>query len=109
MGYYIRVLGTSLDNIPLEESRRASEPAVLGCDERDEAWEELVLAHSSGQEIAVIEKNPVLEGQLGGDELQEFIDEILDYKPESRRRLVAPVLIQCEGDLRFSASEWHRC
>jgi hypothetical protein len=83
MGYYIRVLGKKLDNIPLEELRQVSRPAVLHSEEEGDAWEQLILTHKSGQEIAVIEKNPVLEGLLGADELQEFIDEIPDYKPES--------------------------
>lgn len=83
MGYYIRVLGKKLDNIPLEALRQASQPAVLHSEEEDDAWEELILSHKSGQEIAVIEKNPVVEGQLGADELREFIDEVSDYKPES--------------------------
>jgi hypothetical protein len=83
MPYYIRVLGKTLDNIPLEELRKISQPAVLHSEEEGDAWEQLILAHKSGQEIAVIEKNPVLEGQIGADELQEFIDEITDYKPES--------------------------
>jgi len=40
----------------------------------------------SGQEIAIIEKNPVVEGQLGADELQEFMEEVADCKPESAAR-----------------------
>lgn len=83
MGYYIRVLGKKLDNIPLEQLRLVSQPAVLHSDEESDAWEQITLSHKSGLEIAVIEKNPVAAGQLGADELQEFIDEVSDYKPES--------------------------
>lgn len=83
MGYYIRVLGKNLDNISLDSLRKVSEPAVLHTEGEGDAWEQLVLSHKSGQEISVIEKNPVVEGQLGADELQEFIDEVSDYKPES--------------------------
>jgi hypothetical protein len=83
MGYYIRVLGKKLDNIPLEELRQVSRPAVLHTEENGDAWKQLILSHKSGQEIAVIEKNPVVEGQLGADELQEFIAEISDNRPES--------------------------
>jgi hypothetical protein len=82
MGYYIRVLGKNLCNIPLDALRKVSEPAVLHTEEEGDAWENLVLSHKSGQEIAVIEKNPVVDGQLGADELQEFIDEVSDCKPE---------------------------
>jgi len=83
MGYYLRVLGKKLDNIPLEVLRQVSRPAVLNTEEDGDAWEQLILAHKSGQEIAVVEKNPVVEGQIGTDELQEFIDEIPDHRPES--------------------------
>jgi hypothetical protein len=83
MGYYIRVLGKKLDSIPLETLQNVSRPAVLHSEGGGDAWEQLSLSHKSGEEIAVIEKNPVIQGQLGADELQEFIDEVSDYKPES--------------------------
>ena len=83
MGYYIRVLGKKLDSIPLETLQKVSRPAFLQSEREGDAWEQLTLSHKSGQEIAVIEKNPVIQGQLGADELQEFIDEVSDYKPES--------------------------
>lgn len=86
MGYYIRVLGKRLDNIPLERLRQVSQPAVLHSEVEGDAWEQLVLSHKSGQEIAIIEKNPVVEGQLGADELQEFMEEVADCKPESAAR-----------------------
>jgi hypothetical protein len=76
MGYYIRVLGKRLNNIPLDELREASRPAVLHAESDGDAWEQLTLSHKSGPDIAVIEKNPVAEGQLGADELQEFIDSV---------------------------------
>jgi hypothetical protein len=48
----------------------------------EDMWERVVLTHESGQEIAVIEKNPTING-LGADELQEFIEEVAHYEPES--------------------------
>ena len=84
MGYYIRVLGKNLDNIPVQQLREVTQPSVLTISEGDEnAWEQLALAHKSGQAIAVVEKNPVVEGQLGADELREFIDEVAHFKPAS--------------------------
>ena len=84
MAYYIRVLGTKLDNIPLAPLQEAALPGVLQVSKgTGEAWEQLTLSHKSGQEIAIIEKTPVTEGQLGLDELREFIDEVPHYKPES--------------------------
>jgi hypothetical protein len=83
MAYYIRVLGKKLDNIPLDRLRQVSQPAVLHSEEAGDAWEQLTLSHKSGREIAIIEKTLVEEGQLGGDELAELMDEVSDYKPES--------------------------
>jgi hypothetical protein len=84
MGYYIRVLGKNLGNIPLDKLREASHPALLHISGGNgDTWEQLTLSHNSGQEIAIIEKNPVVEGQLGAEELQEFVDEVPHYKPES--------------------------
>ena len=84
MGYYIRVLGKTLGNIPLNQLREAAKPAVLHISEGNgDAWEQITLSHKSGQEIAIIERNPVVEGRLGAEELREFIDEVPHYKPET--------------------------
>jgi hypothetical protein len=42
MGYYIRVLGKKLDNIPLEELRQVSRPAVLHSEDESDAWERVL-------------------------------------------------------------------
>src|SRR5690242_19403354 len=84
MGYYIRILGKKLDDIRVDELRDVTQPAVLHISEGlGDAWTQLTLSHKSGQEIAIIDKNPVVDGQLGADELREFIDEVSHYKPES--------------------------
>jgi hypothetical protein len=83
MGYYIRILGTRLTNVPIQELREAARPAVLDLAGSGDTWEELTLKHESGQEIAIIEKDPVILGELGAEELQEFLDEIPHYKPDS--------------------------
>lgn len=66
MGYRIRVLALKGDPIPIE-LLRAQLPAGQELDvESDEAsrWSQLVLKHKGGPEIAVIERDPVLPGQL---------------------------------------------
>jgi hypothetical protein len=84
MGYYIRVLGTNLDDIPLGRLQEVAQPTLLNIVKgNDDAWEQLALSHKSGQEIAIVERNPVIGGQLGADELQEFIEEVAHHKPES--------------------------
>ena len=84
MGYYIRVLGKKPDNIPLDRLDEVAQPAIVRISKGTaNAWEELTLSHKSGQEIAIVEKNLVVEGRLGADELQEFIDEVPHYRPVS--------------------------
>jgi hypothetical protein len=84
MGYRIRILGRNLSSAPLKELQQLAHPASLQADEGVENdWEALTLKHASGVPIALIERNPVIEGQLGFDELQEFIEEVPYHKPES--------------------------
>jgi len=84
MGYYIRILGKKTGDIQLNTLLEKARPALLQVSEGSEAtWEQLVMAHVSGQEIAVIEKNLVIEGALGAEELQEFMDEVALLRPES--------------------------
>ena len=46
-------------------------------------WFQLILAHKTGQEIALIERNPVIPGELGEEELNEFIENVKGEKPKS--------------------------
>jgi len=83
LGYYIPILGTNSGNIPVQELRASASPAVIDPEDSGVAWQQLVLKHESGEEIAVIEKNLVIEGELGAEELQEFLDEVPLHRPES--------------------------
>ena len=83
MGYYIRVLGTEIAEIPIQRLRERASPALVESEGDADSWQQLVLKHPDGSEIALIEKNPVVEGGLGAEELQEFLDEIPDYQPAS--------------------------
>jgi hypothetical protein len=83
MGYYIRILGTSLAVPPLAELQNAVRPATLDDGGVGDEWGSLVLKHESGVEIAVIEKNTVKDGELGAEEIEEFVDEVQHRKPDS--------------------------
>jgi hypothetical protein len=83
MGYYIRVLGTDVAAVPLQRLKEHASPALIESDEEGDSWRQLVLRHPTGPEIAVIEKNPVVEGELGAEEVQEFLDEIPSCQPAS--------------------------
>jgi len=84
MGYRIRVLGTNTDQISLDLLREAARPAVIEVDNGvDDSWEALVVKHDGGDPIAFVEKNMVVEGELGAEEIEEFISELSYYKPDS--------------------------
>ena len=86
MGYYFRVLSTSLDCIPLAVLKSTLEKqklrATLCAEDGDSSdWTQLSLSHTDGREIATIERNLVQSGSLGADELAEFADEVAGCKP----------------------------
>ena len=64
--------------------QEVAHPAVLEPDEcGGDTWEELILRHEAGQDIAIIERNPVVLGGLGAEELQEFLANVPQYRPSS--------------------------
>jgi hypothetical protein len=83
MGYYIRVLGRTSATSLWTNCEKPVIPVLHISEGNGDSWQQLTLSHNSGQEIAIIEKNPVVEGQLGAEELREFVDEVPHYTPES--------------------------
>ncbi|MBK9248086.1 MAG: hypothetical protein IPM69_08245 [Ignavibacteria bacterium] len=89
MGYYIRVLGTSDPNIHIEELisglTREGLTAIFDIDhnESESDWTMIGVSNSNGDDLMQIERNPVVEGELGKDEIEEFKDDIKGYKPNS--------------------------
>lgn len=90
MGYYIRVLATNptpLDERDLRECLPSAPQTELVVESKDETgWSQVMLRHVAGPEIAVIERNPVLHGELGEAEIKEFIEEVRHGKPDSAAR-----------------------
>ena len=87
MGYYLRILSPSDQNISyseLQTALHADHPmAMLSLEEEsDTDWRQLLLSHGDGTEIAVVERNSSDEG-LGASEIQEFLEEIADGRPKS--------------------------
>jgi hypothetical protein len=52
-------------------------------DGTEEEWETLLLSGNDDVEVAILERNPVLEGSIGHDEVAEFIEETQECKPET--------------------------
>lgn len=89
MGYYVRVLAEKAEVIPVSEiqKRLDQEGLVVRADlEAGKAndWWQIVLRHQSdGVEITSIERDVVDPGELGESEIEEFLEEIEDARPES--------------------------
>lgn len=87
MGYYTRVLTTQADCIPIPALARALKEescrAIIQTDDDPESWEQAVLTHPGGPEIAAMERNMVIDGSLGDEELQEFREELDGAFPKS--------------------------
>ena len=93
MGHYVRILSPAEHVVGADELQSAIAQEQAG--ERisikagsNSAWTELLLAHSNGTPIAVIERNPVAPGSLGAEEIREFIDEVARQRPETAARWV---------------------
>ena len=88
MGYYTRVLSKDEEFPPFDELAqfvRAEHPHFkLTLEEgTEDEWESLLLSGIDDVEVAVIARNPVSEGSLGQEEIEEFIEETQDSRPES--------------------------
>ena len=89
MGYYIRVLGTQDSNIHIDELMQSlaedSLTAKFEFDPTEQAdkWTTLVILNADGEALAQLERNPVVKGELGKEELDELKEDIQDCKPVS--------------------------
>lgn len=89
MGYYIRVMGSEDPDIHVEELIGAlNEIGVtakfeLDSNEEPGKWTVVNILNQGDKAIAQLERNPVVDGELGQEELDEFREIIQDYKPTS--------------------------
>jgi hypothetical protein len=93
MAYYIRVLSTSPDCIPIQSMRKALKDAKLTASVVEvvgppQKWEQFLVSRGE-REIAVVERNPVSHRSLGQEELEEFRSEVLNGKPTAAARWLA--------------------
>ena len=89
MPYYIRVLGSQDPDIHIDELIEALKQdgltAKFEIDPSEKAgkWTTFDLFNAKGQALAQIDRNPVIDSELGQDELNEFREIIQEYKPIS--------------------------
>jgi hypothetical protein len=88
VGYYTRVLSKD-EEIPsfeeLAQLIRAEHPEYRLTieDGNDEGWDTLLLSGIDEVEVALIERNPVMDGSTGQDEIADFIEDMQDCRPKS--------------------------
>lgn len=89
MPYYIRVLGSQNPDIHIDElidslkEDRLTAKFELDPSEQPGKWTMFDIFNNDGEALAQIERNPVIDNELGQDELNEFREIIQDYKPTS--------------------------
>jgi hypothetical protein len=88
MGYYIRILGVKDPDISVKDVAAALKKEKLksnlsiGETEGPNNWSILSISNEQGDDLAQIERNPVVDGELGKEELDELRVAIADCKPE---------------------------
>lgn len=85
MGYRIRVLSTNEVMVPVGElvARVPQGQELEVVAGSGSAWSQLLLRHTAGPEIAVIERDSVTPGSVAEAEISEFISEVESEKPAS--------------------------
>ena len=88
MGYYVRVLAQHEELVPLPELQKHLDDCRLDAyirleEGEPENWIRLILEHPNGSMIAAIERNKVSKGELGEEEIEEFLEEIEECKPRT--------------------------
>lgn len=92
MSYYIRVLGTQNPDIHLDEIIDALDAEGLKVrlgilkSETPESWNYLELKNEKDEVLAVVERDIIKEGKIGKEELEEFNETILDFRPLTAAR-----------------------
>lgn len=74
---------------------------LVETDDGPDDWEYFDLCHLDKTVIARVERNPVVEGGLGSEELKEFIENIQTDKPDSAVKWLTEYLPQVKSIYAF--------
>lgn len=92
MGYYIRILGIQDPVIYIDELRQLLAADGLAAEfepdpnETSDKWTIVDILNDKGEPLVQLERNPVIEGELGQEEIDEFKEDVQDCKPKSAAR-----------------------
>ena len=96
MSYYLRILG--LENKTINHKVILNSSRLIGnisIDNRDmDNWESITIHSKKGKDVAIVERNIVEKDSLGQDEIDEFLQEIQDCKPDSAVKWLSDYLIK---------------
>lgn len=87
MGYYVRVFGLRDPDIHIDELIQSLTAKGLHAkfefdsNEGPEKWTILDILNTAGVTLVQLERNPVVDGELGQEELDEFREDIQGEKP----------------------------
>lgn len=88
MGYYIRILSKNDKPISIEQIKNRIKndkiKVKIQIDDYKEGvyWEQFIVSHEEGREICVVERNDVSTDSLGQEELNEFLEDVINYEPK---------------------------
>jgi hypothetical protein len=115
MGYYIRVLSQSSKPVTLANVEAAVAKTKLGARVADVRKDGRVLVRftvvtKKGGPVLALERNPVEDGSVGADEVEEFLEEIAKAKPASAAKWLADYLprVKVVYALQLFGQESHR-
>ena len=86
MSYFVRVFSTSAQAVPVSSIQKnlvngRLDASIEAEDGSGNEWEQFILKHGDGVEIASVERNLIIDCSLGQDELREFGDEVKLHQP----------------------------
>lgn len=85
MSYYIRVLGLKNKSINYKGILNSNKLiGTISIDSGDmDNWKSISIRNKKGEDVAIIDQNIVEKNSLGQNEIDEFLEEIQDCKPDS--------------------------
>lgn len=89
MAFYLRILGLQDPSFHLDELKTCLQengfPVTFKIFDNgsETKWHEIEISDAAGIPLIYIERDPVIKGELGREELEELKRDIQDYKPKS--------------------------
>lgn len=89
MAFYIRILGFQNPDIHLDAIKNSLSENNFSVKYQifdggvENKWHDVQISDSNGDPLVALERSPVIKGELGKEELEEFKRDIQNFKPRS--------------------------